>query len=137
MIYTTYDTTHLKNVDAITYFQQFPTKYDSLITKKDNQYIITIPLPKWENNTKQVKLNLSKCYYDSLQLAVDNNIKSIAFSVVSTILPVQTTAQIAISSISDFLRNNKKDIDVWFVFDDTRTKTIYDMILNNLGNKQT
>ena len=34
MIHTTYDTTYSKKVDAIAYFQSFPTNYDVFIKKK-------------------------------------------------------------------------------------------------------
>ncbi len=81
---------------------------------------------------------LSSCYKSCLQLAVENNIKSIAFCCISTgvfCFPAQEAAEIAVKTVSSFLQNNHNNIKVVFnVFTD-KDFEIYNKLLNNPGNK--
>ena len=89
---------------------------EAKITKGYNlpaRYVIHTVGPIWfggENNEKEL---LADCYRNSLQLALENSIKSIAFPSISTGAygyPLEPACKIALSEILTFLKN-KSEID--------------------------
>ena len=61
---------------------------------------------------------LSNCYINSLNLAKENNIKSIAFPCISSGVygyPIEESSLVAISSVRKWLKKHKFEIDVYFV----------------------
>ena len=79
---------------------------------------------------------LIKCYYHSLELAVQNGIKKIAFPSISTGVyhfPVQKAARLAVQTVKKYMDENPGKIDeIWFVLFDDRTETIYDQEVDKL-----
>lgn len=70
------------------------------------------------NTDRNVEKLLSDCYTNSLKLAIENNLSSIAFPGISTGVygyPKEDAAQIAIESVLSFLKNSTTDIKVIFV----------------------
>ena len=59
--------------------------------------------------TQQNKEDLKKCYYNSLELARENNIKTIAFPCIATGIysfPKEEASKIAISTVEEYLNKN-------------------------------
>lgn len=75
---------------------------------------------------------LSDCYRSCLELAAENQLKSIAFCCISTgefHFPNETAAQIAIQTVKDYQKKNPNGIEVIFnVFKDKDYK-IYKRLL--------
>ncbi len=79
--------------------------------------------------SKEDERLLSLCYENCLELAVRNNIKSIAFSSISTSsfgYPIKEASRIAVDTVDRFIKEN--DIDVIFVlFSDEDYQTYLDL----------
>jgi len=77
-----------------------------------SEYVIQTVGPIIENEvTEQKEKELKNCYINSLKLAVDNGIKTIAFPCISTGVfrfPKDRACKIAIESVKDFLKENDK-----------------------------
>ncbi|GKX66980.1 hypothetical protein rsdtw13_22380 [Clostridium sp. TW13] len=59
-------------------------------------------------------IKLESCYRSCLQIAVENNIKSIAFCCISTgefCFPKEKAAEIAINTVNNFLDDNNEKIE--------------------------
>jgi len=105
------------------------------------KFIIHTVGPVWngeKNNvteavTKEDKL-LADCYRNSLKLAVENGIKTIAFPAISTGVyrfPLERATKIAIGEVKKFLEKNESIEKVIFVCFDEETYSIYK---KNVGN---
>ncbi len=71
------------------------------------KFVIHAVGPVWNNGTENEEQLLAGCYRQSLQLAVENNIKTIAFPCISTgayRFPFDKAAGIAIATIAEFLK---------------------------------
>ena len=104
---------------------------DAKITKGYNltaKYVIHTVGPVWyagKNNEREL---LANCYQKCLNLAIENNIKSIAFPNISTGIyrfPKDIAATIAIRKVKEFLKNNKKIKKVVFAIFDEENYRIY------------
>lgn len=78
---------------------------------------------------------LHSCYINSLYLAVDNNVKTIAFPNISTGAygyPIEEAAKIAIESVKEFLAEEEHHIEkVYFVSFSDKDLEIYNNLLKN------
>lgn len=86
-------------------------------------YIIHTVGPVWNGGKKNEEELLASCYYNSMQLALDNKIRTIAFPSISTGIyhfPVELAAKIAVRTVAEFLRENgdKFDLAEWVLFDE-------------------
>jgi len=101
----------------------------------DVKYVIHTVGPVWNGGNKNEKELLTNCYVNSLQLAVENNCKSIAFPLISSGVyryPKDKALEVAITTIQDFL--SKHDLEVYLVlFDDETFKLGKNML--NLSKK--
>lgn len=83
---------------------------EAVITTAGNlpaKYVIHTVGPVWNGGQKQEREKLANCYRNSLQTALDNNCKSIAFPNISTGIykfPKNEAAQIAVVTVSDFIK---------------------------------
>ncbi|WP_425524587.1 O-acetyl-ADP-ribose deacetylase [Diplocloster hominis] len=97
------------------------------------RYIIHTPGPVWRGGHRNEAQLLASCYRNSLHLAVQHNLHSIAFPAISTGIysyPAEEAARIAVDTVVEFLHTQPSELDlVLFVLYDQKTKGIYDRIL--------
>ena len=82
------------------------------------KFIIHAVGPVWNNGTENEESLLASCYENSLQLAVENNIKTIAFPCISTgayRFPFDKACMIALQTIDTFLAKNEVIEKVYLV----------------------
>lgn len=100
------------------------------------KYVIHTVGPVWNGGKYKEDELLSSCYQNSLKLAVENKIKTIAFPAISTGVyrfPLVRATKIAIDTTRKFLSEHNKIDEVIFVcFDDINYQTYYEL----LGNKK-
>lgn len=108
---------------------------EAVITSAGNlpsKYVIHTVGPVWNGDKDEKKKLLENCYRNSLELAVKNNIKTIAFPNISTGIyhfPKDKAAKIAIETVTNF--NQKEAIDtVIFVCFDDENFGLYDQLVN-------
>jgi len=109
------------------------------ITKGYNlpcQYIIHTVGPVWNGGKKQEEELLAECYKNTLRVAVENGIRTIAFPSIATGIyhfPVEKAAKIAVSTVAAFLQENEGALDlvVWVLFDEN-TKAVYEAAVENV-----
>ncbi len=99
------------------------------------KYVIHTVGPKWRGGKSAEKDKLRSCYINSLRVAVENGIRTIAFPSVSTGIyhyPIDQAAEVAVEAVKDFLLENLGALDeiVW-VLRDEGTKAYYDRIIGN------
>jgi O-acetyl-ADP-ribose deacetylase (regulator of RNase III) len=87
-----------------------------------SKFVIHTVGPVWNGGTKGERQQLEGCYKNSLQLAAENNCRSIAFPNISTGVyrfPKKEASIIAVNTVRDFLSKTDKVEAVIFVcFDD-------------------
>jgi len=99
---------------------------DAVITQGFNakaKYIIHTAGPIYNPANKQQAEQLSNCYTNSLKLAAQNNLKSIAFPLISAGIygyPLNEAIQIAIDSINGFLQKENSQMTVYLAVLDDR-----------------
>jgi O-acetyl-ADP-ribose deacetylase len=82
------------------------------------RFIIHTVGPFWTGGNRGEPQTLANCYRNSLQLAVENGIKTIAFPAISCgayRYPIQQAARIALETTKDFLGTDDKMDKVLFV----------------------
>jgi O-acetyl-ADP-ribose deacetylase len=85
---------------------------EAVITSAGNlpaKYIIHTVGPVWNGGKNDEQEKLTNCYFNSLQLAVEHNCRTIAFPNISTGVyhfPKEEAASIAVESIRKFLSQN-------------------------------
>ncbi|MDD6174114.1 MAG: O-acetyl-ADP-ribose deacetylase [Elusimicrobia bacterium] len=80
-------------------------------------FIIHTVGPMWHGGENGEESLLKKCYENSLKLAVENGLKSIAFPCISTgayHFPAEKAANTAFAAVREFLKSNP-DFNVYFV----------------------
>ncbi len=95
------------------------------------KYVIHTVGPVWHGGRKNEDQLLATCYTNSLKIAKDHGLKTIAFSAISTGVyrfPIDRAAKIAIKTIKAFLVNNPEIDKVVFV---CFSRDVYDSYLNN------
>lgn len=89
---------------------------EAVITKGYNlpaKYIIHAVGPIWQGGGSGEEKLLHNCYTNSMQLALDNNLKSIAFPLISSGIygyPKDKALQVAISAIGEFLLDHEMTV---------------------------
>jgi O-acetyl-ADP-ribose deacetylase len=111
---------------------------DAVITTAGNlsaRFVIHTVGPVWNGGKNNEAAKLASCYLKSLELATENNCKSIAFPGISTGIyrfPKEKAAHIAVNTVAEFLRKNDLPDKIIFVcFDDDNFELI-NKELNNL-----
>lgn len=109
---------------------------EAVITTGGNlpaQYVIHTVGPVWHGGNNNEEQLLAHAYRNTLLLAVENNIKTIAFPNISTGVygfPKQRAAEIAVQTVKHFLATNDTIQEVHFVCFDDENYTIYNRLLN-------
>ena len=107
---------------------------DAKITKGYNlkaKYVIHTVGPVWRGGDDDEENLLASCYKTCLQIAVNNEIKSIAFPNVSTGVygfPKKLAAEIVHKTVTDFLEKNLLPERILFVTFDEENNSIYNKI---------
>jgi O-acetyl-ADP-ribose deacetylase len=89
--------------------------------------------PIWHGGNNNEDELLTKCYYNSLKLAEENKIRTIAFPSISTGaygFPFERAAQIAINTVNNFLKSNCLITEVIFVCFSKTDFEIYERIIS-------
>ena len=115
---------------------------EAKITKAYNlpcDYVIHTVGPIWNGGRDREEELLANCYFNSMKLAMDNGIRSIAFPSISTgvySFPVELAAKIAVYTVNRFLQDNPDNFDLveWVLFD-TYTESAYGAELDKLYDK--
>jgi O-acetyl-ADP-ribose deacetylase (regulator of RNase III) len=99
------------------------------------KFVIHTVGPIWSGGRKCEEIRLTECYRNSLQLAVNNGLKTIAFPGISTGVygfPKEPAARIALDSIVDFLNGNETIEKVYLVcYNDEN----YDLMVKYFNDK--
>nr|WP_199001089.1 O-acetyl-ADP-ribose deacetylase [Flavobacterium sp. ASV13] len=110
---------------------------EAVITTAGNlpsKYVIHTVGPVWNGDKEEKSKLLVDCYKNSLNLAIQNGIKSIAFPNISTGIyhfPKDKAAEIAVKTIKDFDKSEKIEKVIFVCFDDENYK-IYQNILQDV-----
>ena len=97
--------------------------------------VIHTPGPVWHGGNNGEPELLRSCYRSCLELASENGCKTVDFPSISTGVyhfPLEQAAEIAISTIADFLKTAPELQQVRMVCFDERTKAHYDRALAQL-----
>ena len=93
-----------------------------------SKFVIHTVGPIWNGGNYNEDELLTNCYLNSLKLAVENKIKTIAFPAISTgvySFPLERAAQIAIKTVKKFIQSDKSIQKIIFVCFDDRTYQTY------------
>jgi O-acetyl-ADP-ribose deacetylase (regulator of RNase III) len=92
------------------------------------KFVIHTVGPVWNGGQNNERALLARCYKESLNLAVENQISSLAFPAISTGVyrfPKDEAAEIAWNEVTDFVANQSTIEKVIFVSFDLETYEIY------------
>ena len=109
------------------------------ITKGYNlpcDYVIHTVGPVWNGGNRNEAELLASCYYNSMLVAMENGIRSMAFPSISTGIyrfPVELAAKIAVKTVKRFLDDNEGAFDLveWVLFDE-HTEKVYEAEVDKL-----
>lgn len=110
---------------------------EAVITSGGNlpaRYVIHTVGPIWYDGNHSEAVLLANCYRNSLRIAVEMNIRSIAFPNISTGVyhfPKQLAAEIAVRTVREFLNTSKDISDILFVCYDDENYRIYEALLSD------
>ena len=111
---------------------------EAKITKGYNlpaKFVIHTPGPVWYGGKNNETELLAACYLNSLQLAKDHGIKSIAFPAISTgvyAFPLEQAARIAVKTVQDFVAANPQVLEkvVFVVFSPAALKVYQNALVS-------
>ena len=101
--------------------------------KLPSSYVIHTVGPVWNTGGEDKEELLTNCYKNSLDLAIEHNIKTIAFPNISTGIyrfPKQLAAEIALKTVSAYKHKNTID-ELYFCCFDQENYEIYHELLKN------
>ena len=99
------------------------------------KHVIHTVGPIWHGGKHSEPELLASAYRESLQLAVENGLRTISFPSISTGAygyPVRLASQTALQTVIDFLKTNDSLDEVRFVLYDDSTCAVYERILEEL-----
>ena len=108
---------------------------EAVITTAGNlpaKFVIHTVGPVWNGGKKNEAELLAACYQNSLQLAVEYRLSSIAFPNISTGVygyPKKEAAEIAMNTVSEFLMQNNFISKVYFVCFDEENHQLYQSLI--------
>ena len=101
------------------------------------KFIIHTVGPVWRDGNRNEDTLLADCYKNSLQLAKENKIKTLAFPAISTGIysfPRERAVKIALKETINFLKNNNSIEKVIFVCYDSENFNIYKKEIEDLSD---
>ena len=101
------------------------------------KYVFHTPGPIWSGGGRGEAELLASCYRSCMELAVENDVRTIAFPSISTGVygyPLDQAAEVAIKTVKEFCDENPDKIDVvkWVLFDD-RTLAAYEKAFEKIS----
>ena len=99
------------------------------------KHVIHTVGPIWHGGKNKEPEQLASAYRESLQLAIDNGLRTISFPSISTGAygyPIRLAAQTALQTVIDFLKSNGSLDEVRFVLYDDSTCAVYERIMQEL-----
>ena len=96
------------------------------------RFVIHTVGPIWQGGSHNEAVLLASCYRNSLQLAAENNLKTIAFPSISTGVygyPITQAAQIALSITLNFISQVSSLTEIIFCCFSVQDKAVYDQLL--------
>ncbi len=111
----------------------------AVITKGYNlpaKHVIHTVGPIWKGGNTNEPALLANCYRKCLELAVANNIESIAFPAISCGaygFPIDDAADIALDTIQSFIDKHGKPKEVYVVCFQPQIKFAFAQVMNSLG----
>lgn len=100
------------------------------------KYVIHTVGPIYRGGNSGEPQLLANAYKNSMKLALQNKIRTIAFPSISTGIysyPLEEAAEIAIKTVNDFYLEHQNEFDcIRFVLFDSRTKQAYDNAINKI-----
>ena len=100
------------------------------------KYVIHTVGPVWEGGNSGEPELLANCYRESLRLAIENDVQSVAFPSISTGIfgyPTQKAALVALAAVRNFVEENDTvPVSVQFILFDDATYTCYANALHAL-----
>lgn len=109
---------------------------EAVITTGGNlpaKFVIHAVGPVWHGGKKNEAEKLADCYRNSLRLAVENNLMTIAFPNISTGIygyPKKEAAGIALQTVAEFLQTNSSITKVYFVCFDEENFLLYQSLFS-------
>ena len=105
------------------------------------KYVIHTVGPVWDGGKRKEAQLLADCYRNSLQVAIDHGIRSVAFPSISTGVysyPLEEAAEIAVATVDAFIENHPGEFDLveWVLFDQ-RTYDAYNKVLEQMTVSKT
>jgi len=97
------------------------------------KFVIHTVGPVWSSGKNNEPVKLASCYQNSLRLAVENQLTTIAFPNISTGIygyPKLEAAHVAVNTVKNFLQKNSSIVKVFFVCFDEENLRIYQSILD-------
>jgi O-acetyl-ADP-ribose deacetylase len=97
------------------------------------QYVIHTVGPVWHGGNKNEDVLLKDCYVNSLRLAEENKVNSLAFPNISTGVyhfPKERAAAIAVNAVRQFLADHFVPSQIIFACFDQENYTLYRRLLN-------
>jgi len=110
---------------------------EAVITSGGNlpsKFVIHTVGPVWNGGKNNEAKKLSSCYRNSLKLAVDNGIKTIAFPNISAGIyayPKKEASEIAANAVLEFLKQNDSIDRVYFVCFDEENYQFYKSLIKD------
>jgi O-acetyl-ADP-ribose deacetylase len=114
---------------------------EAVITAAGNlpaKFVIHTVGPVWNGGKNNESKKLTNCYRNSLQLAIENDCRTIAFPGISTGVykfPKKEAAEIAMKTVKEFLLFSDKIEKVVFVcYDDEYFFLLQNKLISNIGS---
>ena len=100
------------------------------------KYVIHTVGPIYRGGNSYEPQLLANAYKNSMKLALENKIRTIAFPSISTGVysyPLEEAVEIAVKTVNDFYMEHQNEFDcIRFVLFDDRTKQAYDNAINKI-----
>jgi len=99
-----------------------------------SKFVIHTVGPRWQGGNKGEPELLASCYRRSLEAAVENGLKSIAFPAISTGVygyPLEQATEIAVTTVRNFLEARDERIGVTFCCFSRRDLGVYERVLRS------
>ena len=96
------------------------------------RFVVHTVGPVWSGGTRGEPEMLANCYRNSLRIAVENSVRTIAFPAISCgayRYPISEAARIAVETTSEFLRNTDSVSEVIFVVSSDEIEAAYQRLL--------